>query len=258
MRIITVVFDVDNTKLWTRMAKIFLESVRRHMPDIDFTAHIISKPENITGKAINCTYNHEKLKIWNEYQQESRCDTIFMDSDMICMQGFQDAFKPDFDIALTVNRKTDHPPLNAGIVFAKPTDNTKAFFRQWVKLDSVMYSDTDLHSTWAAKYLGQNQASLGCLLERKEYQAKILYRENRVWNCTDTHWHTLNDETIFVHLKGVLRTELLNNVVPHPPYAKVMKMWYDMDAELNGVDHSSYVNRAYPARAAKQRGNSKA
>ena len=246
MRIITVVFDVDNTKLWTRMARIFCESVKKHMPGMDFILKVIRKPHRVNGTSVNRTYNNEKLKIWNEYQQKSTENTIFMDSDMLCLNSFETAFIQNFDIALTVNKKIDFPPLNAGVVFARPTVEAKAFFRQWVKIDNLLYNDNNLHGVWAGKYLGQNQASLGYLLDQNDFPGKVQYMPNRFWNCTDLYWHTINDNTIFVHLKGVLRTELLNNVAPHHPYAKIMQMWYDMDTEFNGVDHSSFVNRRIP------------
>lgn len=242
MKIITVSFDPDKTNFWSRMRKVFVHSVKQHMPGVEVIQHIIPAPAYEQGKAVNLTYNTEKLRIWNDYQQQSKEDTIFIDSDMLCLGDARPGFNGVKDIGITFNPQGTFPPLNAGVVFAKPTQDAKDFFYQWEYVNKMMYDDKDLHSIWKAKYLGMNQAALGFMI-KSGYHSWIKDLDARIYNVTDPLWSRMTDDAVFVHLKGQLRTALLGNVKPQPPFAKVMQMWYDLDSEVNGEDHSEQVNK---------------
>jgi hypothetical protein len=72
-----------------------------------------------------------------------------------------------------------------------------------------MLADRELLQPYRKKYAGQNQASLGYVLEHS-YPGKVVTLPCSVWNCEDSTWPEFRPErTRIVHVKGQLRLAAL-------------------------------------------------
>lgn len=231
MKIFTVMFDVDKAKTWTRLLNVFRESVRLHMPEVELVEKIIKAPRQVAGKSACMTYNTVKLGIWNDYIQEATEDTILIDCDMLCLRSAQHIFREKFDLALTFTGSGKGPPLNAGVVFVKPTARARQIMNTWVNVNSNMYDNNSLHQRYARKYLGMNQSALGCMIENRMIEdVKIL--KTREWNAVGTDWGKITDKTVFVHIKSELRNAIMMNAEPVGHLKKIMQQWYDIENSI--------------------------
>ena len=92
---------------------------------------------------------------------------VMMDADMLVVKKLGKFFKEDFDIGYTYklpNDENPHWPLNAGIMLARNTENTKKFLNLWAKTTMNMQKSKlhkrDGYLLWG----GGDQVSLGNLL----------------------------------------------------------------------------------------------
>lgn len=247
MKIFTVMFDVDKTKTWTRLLDVFKKSVSKNMPGAFVEVVKIPAPKRVLGRSACMTYNTVKLDIWNKHMQEIEENTIFIDADMMCLQPVGNLFKQKFDVALTFTN-SGNPPLNAGVVIAKPTDQARGFFERWSRVNRRMYSQPSFHSQYVGKYLGMNQAALGYMIDSGECE-DILRLDTRKWNSVDTDWQHVDEETVFVHIKGALRNSVMQNVEPYGELAGLMKQWYEFDGTPGPKRKKAiYLHGAYTRR----------
>lgn len=244
MTIFTVMFDVDKCKTWARLLNVFEKSVAQNMPGVNFEVKRIKAPIRVMGRSACMTYNTVKLGLWNDYIQEAEEDTILMDADMMCMGNVGNLFKQDFDVALTFTRNSK-PPLNAGVVFVKPTEKARKFINDWNMVNRRMYYQPSYHQQYVGKYLGMNQAALGAMIEDGKCE-DVLQLPTKKWNAVDCDWRDVDQETVFVHIKGVLRNAVMQNVEPAGELSELMKQWYGFDGSLEiRVKKAIYVHGAY-------------
>lgn len=234
MTIFTVKFDVDKTGSWAKLLNVFVRSVRENAPDAKVIVHEIPKPQHHRGKAVNLTYNTAKLQCWSDYMQKAKDKTIFIDCDMLCLKNPASVFQYVFDIAITTGGQGAKPPLNAGVIFVNPTYRAREFFKQWVIINNNMYSDAVFHGLWKSKYLGINQAALGCMIETGLCD-DILKLPQNIYNLTDKLWGEIDIKSIFVHIKSELRNHALQGLPPHGKYTTALKLWYKY-AALTGIN----------------------
>jgi len=234
MTIFTVQFDVDSTKTWTRLLNVFRASVKLHMPNVRFIERKIEKPEYTPQRPSNVRYNTEKLAVWNEYMQHADDNTIFMDCDMLCLRSDDNVFEQEFDIGMTFRPEGSHPPMNGGVVFARPSVQARKFFSDWLDVNNQMYADPSFHHKWRNRYLGMNQAAFGYMYESGmcDYIRRF---KTRIWNAVNQDWKFIDDETVFVHMKSGMRTAIAQNVAPYGVYKRPLEEWYRIERQITGA-----------------------
>jgi len=232
MKVFTVMFDVDKCKTWTRLLDVFRESVHEHMPGVELIEKRLETPDRNPHRPKNVQYNTMKLREWINYMETATEDTIFIDCDMLCMQPAFHAFDYDFDVAVTFRPKGSIPPMNGGVVFARPTENAREFFRKWLEVNNEMYSKPPFHHKWKIKYLGMNQAAFGYMYESGLCMDHVKKLPTRVWNAVDDDWKDVNGETVFIHIKSQLRRAVMQDAEPYGAYQTAMQSWYDIEDRL--------------------------
>ena len=231
MKIFTVMFDVDRCKTWTRLLDVFRESVHEQMPDVELVEKTIKKPPRNPHRPKNVQYNTVKLVEWINYMDTATEDTIFIDCDMLCLQPAHRVFNYDFDVAVTFRPVGSLPPMNGGVVFARPTNKAREFFRLWLDVNNQMYADPPFHHTWRRKYLGMNQAAFGYMYESGMCDG-VEILSTQTWNAVDDDWKNINGNKVFVHIKSALRRGVMQDAEPYGDYKTAMDAWYRIEDRL--------------------------
>lgn len=249
MTILTVQFEYPDTEVWASyetLLNVFKKSVEINQPDCKFVDIRIPAEENPNpDKPINFWYNGVKLRKWVEYLETHDEDIIFADCDMIMMNDASSAFDHDFDIAYTrrskvntivIDGKTvERMPMNGGIMFARPTERARQFYRDLLEINDKMFNDVKFHEKYRARYAGMNQAAFGYVFENMCEDIKIHTFYTREWNAVDCDWPYINDKTKFLHIKSKLRKLCLHKHMPYGNFKKAMQEWCNI-AEQTGVN----------------------
>ena len=210
MKVVAVTFS----KAFKRLTDAWEESVCRNLPgDIEVILVEPKEPEPMPGLDSFSVDNNYKLKIWRDFIKNSDEEIVCMDVDTIVLGDLKPAFNDDFDLAYTI-RDNPHMRINAGVIFARPTEKTKAFMDRWVELDTKILTDSKLNEKGKALNYGQNQASLALLLQEKP-DIKLKELPCEIWNCVDQNWHNFSEETKVLHIKGHLRECIITFKKPH-------------------------------------------
>lgn len=199
------------------------------MPDARYEEIVCDAPER-DGENYGLTANTFKLEKWVEFAEGCDDELILADCDMLMLNNAAHAFGEDFDIAYTERTSYSLIPLNGGIIFVRPTEGARGFLRKLRDVNNRMYyEDKKFRKEWQEKYPGMNQAAMGYLLESGDHEAKIQKLYTRTWNAVECDWKYVNaDETVFLHIKGRLRDDLLRMKPPNGDRAEAMKLWYEI------------------------------
>jgi hypothetical protein len=247
MKIVVCQFDYDNSDVYDRLTKVFEYSVRKNAPNINLEILELPSQKTEKGKVTSFTANTLKLDIWNDIMASAKEPIIFCDADLLLLRDPSSAFDSDFDICLT--KRSAKIPFNGGVVFAKPTDESKEFFQLWKEANRKMYDDNVLHREWRAKYAGMNQASLGYILELGCASAKIEFLPCATWNACDEDWEDLREDAVFIHIKGRLRAAILANKGPLRDYhKKAGEMWRNYDVQMRTEKGLPLIEHEIPHR----------
>jgi hypothetical protein len=204
--------------MYARMARVLDYTARRHCPRWVVNVRQ-TEPEPVIGehRETIAVVNTQKLGIWCRIILEAPVgDRIcLIDSDTFLVNGLDDVWDRDFDIAITVRDFV--LPLNAGVVFVHVTPQSKTFMQRWYDVSAAMYADIPYHVLWRKKYGGMTQASLGNILESGDHGANVLTLPCREWNCEDSCWGKFDPAaTRVVHVKSGLRRLIFNGDVGDP------------------------------------------
>jgi hypothetical protein len=170
-------------------------------------------------------YNSVKLRHWVMHLERTNDNVIFADCDMLCLRDASHAFKFNFDVAYTARTIVNRIPMNGGIMFATPNENSRKFFRNMLIVNDLMLGDVRFHNQWRRKYAGMNQSAFGCVLETRSKGIKIHKFRTLEWNAVDCDWGNVNHRTVFVHYKSKLRKMVLNEIKRNPTHMKVIRLW---------------------------------
>lgn len=229
MKIVTVQYEGT----FDSLAEVFKKSVELNIPNAELINFDVKYPENESGRPMFCHHNHTKLEIWADFMQMASDNVIFSDLDMLALRDPVEIWDNNFDICYTertIKNTGRIIPLNGGIIFAKPTTAAREFFKLWAEVDRMMYYDPKLHDQYYRKYAGMNQASLGYLIENPDlYSAKLLAVKTRKYNAVDCDWQHINNETVFVHIKSLLRQNIITRRNQSGIYKTAMQKWYEVE-----------------------------
>ena len=234
MKIVTVQFNYPGRPDYKKLLEVFKFSVKYHMPNVEFLEIKIPPPVNKTGRPLNYNYNDVKLKIWLDILEKSTDNIIFADCDMMAVKSAEHAFNIDFDVAYTQRTIVNRIPMNGGIIFAKPTEKAKAFFRRWYQVNNTMLHNKGFHREWSRRWAGMNQAAFGYLHEKEKNIAKLHQYKTRYWNAVDCDWNFINGNTVFIHYKSKLRRIVLSGRPGDGKYQKAAALWYEMEKRMRG------------------------
>jgi len=236
------------------LCRVFEASCKKYCPDAKFIDIKCDPPilPNGDKHALNFLYNTIKLEKWVELLESTDENVILADCDMLAIRHFSEdmIFNEVFDVGYTVRTETRHRiddntreywgeqkihrmPMNGGIMFVKPTEEAREFFRKYLEVNQYLYDNPHIHKKWNLKYAGMNQAAFGCLFEDGEYKAKVKEFPCLKWNAVDTDWAKIDmADTYFVHIKSRLRRLLLGLNRPYGNYKSAMTRWYEIAKEL--------------------------
>lgn len=191
------------------------------MPSARFIEIHLDPPETILPRFI--ASNTDKLHVWRDYMETATEPVIFADCDMLACGDASQAFGQSFDMAITAMTQPSRWKYNGGIVFARPTEKARVFFREWSRSNDKMVVEPEFHKPYMIRYAGINQAALGWMLENG-------WRPNelpcRVFNACAKDWPHIDGETVFIHVKDQLKNMVLAGKPPHGTLARAMMEWY--------------------------------
>lgn len=229
MRIVTVQFDTPDRNTYEKLYVVFRRSLEQYMPDVPVDLIQLEAPAREKNQKYGFLANTIKLKAWVDYLEErdEGDEIIFSDCDMMALQSAYHAFDEDFDVAYTRRKVGDRVPINNGILMVRVNERSKAFFREWLRINDVMfYEDKDLHAKWKKKYPGMNQAAFGYMLEEGRDGTKLHEYSTREWNAVECDWPHIGGKTVFVHFKGQLRRKVFSGARVNGVMSDVVSMWY--------------------------------
>lgn len=151
MTFISVVFDYENTS-YGKLAAVLEKSIKKNSPNSALKLLKIEAPEITEEERTNrfCfRENTEKLKVWVEQLEECEDkEIIFIDCDMMVLGDVSEVFKWDFDIAATKRTKDMRIKYNGGVIFVKSNERSRRFFKEFKRINDLMYSDPSFHAEW--------------------------------------------------------------------------------------------------------------
>lgn len=234
MKIFGVQFDYGESNDYDRLAAVFAKSVELNCPAAELTIARIDAPTEVKS-AKGMTSNHSKFKVWERFvsEQSDGEHVVLMDVDMMVLGDLRPAFKlANFDIGLT-RRTTTKWPYNGGVIFVRVNQKSKAFIQTWGQIDDQMYREPAMHDPYKLVYKGQNQASLGWMVEHNTETAIVEFPCVK-WNACNEDWATLNlAETVAVHIKSNLRWACLGKTGRPSKLRHVVNAWRAIAAKVD-------------------------
>lgn len=217
---------------WERMASAVLSSLAEHCPDWDVRLSVL-EPREAEASRASFLHNTIKLAEWVRQVEalEDGEQLLLLDADTLVRRNLDDAFAEDFDIALTRKMKrTQSCPINAGVVFVRGSEASRAFFREWQAVNDRFYVDPAEHSPWEVRFGGINQAALGYLIENERLPA-TRWLDCAEWNaCYEPLWRAAYDVSRIIHYKSHLRKALFSkNRLVRKRYKRLLAAWTEHD-----------------------------
>lgn len=173
---------------------------------------------------------YERVRAMTAYvhSQAFNSPTVFLDGDAFVNTDLTGLFETIDDVAVTYRSDPGLMPINEGVIFAKPTEGTKAFFRAYLAtydrlstLETVLkYYSGDI-KRWRGGQLSLN--ALACPegipsdMDRSEvFGCKVQYLPCHIWNFSPDGPQTRQDldAKAILHLKGP-RKQLVDQIIKY-------------------------------------------
>lgn len=231
----------DPGSIYARMARVLDHTARRHSPGWEVNVrHVEPPPLPGVQREAKFVANTQKLDLWCRTVAEAPLgDRIcLIDGDTFLVNGLDDVWEADFDLAFTVRDYII--PFNAGVVFVRVTPGTRAFMERWRAENAAMYADVPYHMQWKEKYGGMTQASLGRVLEAGGHGLDLRALPCAEWNCEDSCWGGFDPaRTRIVHVKSGLRRLVFQGDVGPPQHpwwtnedlAPLARRWHALERD---------------------------
>ena len=215
--IFSVWFDGGEPKWrdrWARLAGVLARTARAQCPGWDVQVVSLPMPDREAWrhKRWSDVLNTAKLRVWASHVQGVPNGTrlLLCDTDMAVTGRLDDAWtlmRTNFAVCTCPGRL----PLNAGAVYLRVTQETKALMRLWVLENDALFADPVLHLKWRQVYGGMNQAALGKALSEGKRIRHLSTLPSSVWNaCVPDDWAAFEPgRTRLLHVKSDLRGAVL-------------------------------------------------
>ncbi len=235
---------------WPRLATVLRHTAARHCPD--WAPHIVAlppPPRTLDVFAPDMNRNNTwKLDYWCSRIEhaEDGARVLLMDTDMVILRPLDAVWQQPFDVAYTT-RPAEYP-FNAGVVFVRVSEVSRAFVRLWRDENRRMFADRAYHRPWRRKYGGMNQAALGCVLESAQRQTlSILPLSCAEWNSEDASWPAFDPAVCRVlHVKSALRRTIFGSGPPLRELQHLARLWGDLERAAS-AEASFDTHRTGPA-----------
>lgn len=207
---------------FARMLGALQVSVSENTP-FDLTVHNI-KYTKVRAPAKLST-NTAKLRKWVDIVVNSEDPLILLDCDTLVLKDVSHVFDKKFDIAYTHRSNGVRLPLNGGVLFVRPSEKVKDFFRKWMWINDKMIHDKVFHLPWKRKYEGINQASFGRMLE-SDHGLNVISVPCAKYNACDVvDWEDITGAHV-LHIKSELRSSCFNSGIR---FLEASKLWRSYD-----------------------------
>ena len=220
MKLITVCFE--RKKQFKTFLKVFKKSAKRTMPKVKTIIIKPPMPPDIDHKRDTAF----AFLAAAEYALRSREPLAIADVDLMFVKSIWDIWCHKFDIAITV-RNREHMKYNTGLWFYRPTEASKEFIRDWIKITKKLMNNFCENETFVWEWGGIDQASLYLAL-RKSKNIKVLELPCIEWNATQSEWKHIDNKIRVIHVKSKLRLAAFGKikVPPEMDYLNpILKMW---------------------------------
>lgn len=233
LKIIILSFDFSGYEVFDKLNNALIYSIEKHEPRAKWISTRIPEPQ-LHGRLRGFVANTIKLNYWNkELQQSSDGDHIvFLDADTLLVNPINDVFNNNFDVAYTLRTRSKWI-LNAGVLFVKVNERSRAFFRRFTEINNMMFKDQSFHDLYKVKYAGMNQAAFGYMLEKEPYHATLLPLPCGIWNACGEDWLSINDKTRIIHINGQARKAIFGGkpegetIKPYNIWNQYYREWRD-------------------------------
>lgn len=212
------------------MAHALRVSIREHTPGANMLIEQIESPRILNTYHSNTVKLAQWVRITDGAPEGAKL--VLIDGDCLARESLAPAFDSDFDIAVTA-KEAKRLRVNAGVVFLRISDRTRAFMRQWLAVNNAMLADRALHQPNEIKYGGINQAALGLIRERPLPDGMTLIELPAArWNaCHDPLWSQWPQAAV-IHYKSALRRALWQGLAP-PQYRALVDLHRDYQRKAN-------------------------
>ena len=237
MTLLTTVFRMSGASDYRRLHRVWEHSARKVMPDANIVTLDLGSVNGDNQHKPSITANRRKMDAWAEYFVSCDDDVVLMDCDMIVRRDFNEPFRQyEFDIAIT---KRDMPgasmPINGGVVMVRNTKAAHEFMQLWRDTDERLYRNKREHERWRKRYHGMNQASLGCVFNTENHEAKIQRLPCSKYNACEKEWALINKlEPYAIHCKANLKRSVLSDTPVgkmNPRFHTAARIWRDLEQE---------------------------
>lgn len=222
-----------------RLAPVLAATAARQCPDWERRIIRLDRPKRSGAVEESYRANTHKLDFWSESVQQlpDGAEVLLIDADTVILRPLDDVWQEAFDVAYTVRPKPYKLPLNAGVVFLRVNDRSKAFLRQWADVNRRMLTDRPLHQKWRARFGGLNQAALGCVLASPPADLRLATLPCLEWNCEDSAWSDFAPaRTRIVHVKSALRLAVFNlQPATKPGVRPLVTLWRSLERQALAV-----------------------
>ena len=230
----------DQGDMYERLARVLHYTAQAHCPDWSVLVERLDEKkleryEPASGNQSH-VWNTWKLDWWRRriIDAPDGARVLLIDGDTFITRALDDAWSLDFDVAITMRHRhlTKPPgisggiPFNAGVIFLRVTDRTRAFMESWWRANLRFLGSQAEHEPWRKRYAGINQAALGYLLEQAQHGCEVRELPCVEWNCCE--WALYDPEvTRIVHVKSGLRRVTFQRpgAASNPRLQELAKLW---------------------------------
>jgi len=231
MRIITAVFDYPGINKYARCLRALSNSIYATNKDASFKKIRLHPPSPVDGAYQGWVNNHIKLEAYSREPLDE--NTMFVDADTVFLRNADHLFYDDFDIGIARRPGKQKSIYNGGVVLVKPTEAARTFMEHWIAVDTRMLYDQEFHSEWHKKYRGQNQSSMGYLIENNPCKLKIKEFPTSVINACEQDWqNVLQIKPYILHVRKWLLELALSDIPLEDlsyKHKDAVKIWRDFE-----------------------------
>ena len=221
---------------WERMARVLEHTARKHCSGWSIEVREMPVPAENPVRGAHAVANTAKLEEWTRavLEAEDGARILLIDADTVILHRLDVVWGMDFDVAYTVRPKAMWP-INAGVVFLKVNERSRAFMAEWNVENLRLFHDQAAHARVLAKWGGMNQSALGSLLDGgivKRLGLGAIRLPCSEFNCEDSTWPEFDPKVARVlHLKGALRRTILKIGHGTPVSRPLAALWAELELE---------------------------